>query len=315
MPIDEFKLHIDASDASRFGLCMFSPSIMAPLANRLLNQAYGDSGDNLSIPMGSIENESLIRYRAGNYSNASAVDTGKTIQVLESIPGAVMLITHAGVGASPAPTLGLLEHGKTRVFHDRVYSFPAFAEEHLSVRRVEKASELIEEFANFGITIQAQILTPGSRIQALLRTPWEAIFKEIIDNPESLFRFKDDPRAFEQFIADTYMLDGYEVDLTPRSNDGGVDIIARKSGFGSVKILDQAKAYSEHRRVSANDVRAAYGVLSMDRNASKVVITTTSNFSPGVYKEFAPFMPTRLDLRHGQILIDWLLNVKNNYRN
>lgn len=311
-PTESFTEFLDARRESRFGLCMFAPAIMAPTANRLLNAAYGDGGDGLSVPMGSRDGNSRVRYWAGNYASASIQDTKGTIAALERVPGAVMLVTEAGVGASYAATLGLFENGRIRRFENFNHSFYSFSGEHLGVERMDHPSEEIEQFQDFGITLQSQILSASSNSQVLLRTPWEAIFREIIVNPAAIFHFRDDPRAFEKFIADTYRLDGYDVELTPRSNDGGVDVIASKGGFGAIKIFDQAKAYSAGRRVSANDVRAAYGVLSMAQDASKVIITTTSEFAPGVYDEFARFMPTRLQLRHGQDLIAWLKHVKTN---
>lgn len=309
---DWFPDFFDEQHESRFGLCMFVPAIMAPKANRLLNAAYEDNGDNLSVPMGNRDGNSKIRYWAGNYSSASLQHVKETLSAFESVPGAVMLVTSPGVGAEYAATVGLFENGRMRRYDNLAHSFYSFSGEHLGLERIEYPSNEIEHFQDFGITIQSQILSASSNAKLLLRTPWEAIFQEIIRNPEHLFNFRSDPRAFEQFIAETYRLDGYEVELTPRSADGGVDVIASKSGFGAIKIFDQAKAYSEGRRVSANDVRAAYGVLSMAQDASKIVITTTSEFAPGVYHEFERFMPTRLQLRHGQDLIAWLKHVEGN---
>ncbi len=314
---DKFIEFLDSSGDQRYGLCMFAPAIMAPAANRLLNEAYGDAGDNLSVLMGQSIDTNIVQYRAGCYSSADLVSTKRTIDVLEKIPGAVMLIAEAGIGASKSGAFGILQHGRIQSIEKSIYSFHSFhsfAEEHLGVWVIENPSDIIEEFTDFGITISAKIITQERPAQILLRTPWEAIFRQITDDPESIFRFTKDPRAFEEFIAETYRLDGYEVELTPRSNDGGVDVIARKDGFGAIKIFDQAKAYSEVRKVSANDVRAAYGVLSMAQDASKVVITTTSDFAPGVYREFDRFMPTRLELRHGQNLIDWLKYVEEKRR-
>jgi hypothetical protein len=37
----------------------------------------------------------------------------------------------------------------------------------------------------------------------------------------------------------------------------------------------------------------------MDVGASKGIVTTTSRFAPGAYKEFEPLMPGRLTLRDG----------------
>ena len=69
-----------------------------------------------------------------------------------------------------------------------------------------------------------------------------------------------------------------EVILTPRSGDHGSDIIASKPGIGSIRIIDQVKAYSDRHRVSADEVRSILGVLSADLNVSKGIITTTSMF-------------------------------------
>jgi restriction system protein len=66
------------------------------------------------------------------------------------------------------------------------------------------------------------------------------------------------------------------------------------------------KLYKPGLLVTAEEVRALWGVLDRDRRASKAVMTTTSGFAPGVRKEFADSIPTRLDLRDGTALRDWL---------
>src|SRR5215475_10395170 len=43
--------------------------------------------------------------------------------------------------------------------------------------------------------------------------------------------------------------------------------------------------------VTADEVRAMYGVLTLHQNVSKAVVTTSSRFAPGVYDEFKPVMP------------------------
>jgi hypothetical protein len=168
MPADDFVNPMEEQGDRWFGLCMFAPAIMASVANRLLGEAYGDGGGNLSMPMCRIRSDNQVRYLAGNYSVADSITTKKTIDVLEKIPGAVLLITEGGVGATPANTLGLLENGRTKKFYNHVHSFFSFAAEHLAVELADNPSNAIEEFSDFGITIQAQILTPGCPAQALL---------------------------------------------------------------------------------------------------------------------------------------------------
>ena len=77
-------------------------------------------------------------------------------------------------------------------------------------------------------------------------------------------------------------------------------------GIGAVRILDQVKLFKPGHRVEAKDVREMYGVLSLDQQATKAFITTTSEFAPGVEAEFEKVMPHRLELRDGKRLQAWL---------
>src|SRR5690606_23049538 len=105
-----------------------------------------------------------------------------------------------------------------------------------------------------------------------------------------------------------------EVTLTDRSGDGGRDIIVVKRGFGSIRFLEQTKAYSPGRLVTHDDQRAMLGVLQTEPNSSKGIITTTSDFAPGVLAglQFAPFMPHRLETKNGQQLRGWLQEIDRN---
>jgi len=98
---------------------------------------------------------------------------------------------------------------------------------------------------------------------------------------------------------------------TPRSGDSGRDIIATH-GDGT-RILDQVKAFAPHRRVTADDIRAMIGVLSLDANVSKAYITTTSTFAPEIGRDeaIARVVPSRLELRDRHALLVWLSHLAN----
>ena len=100
-------------------------------------------------------------------------------------------------------------------------------------------------------------------------------------------------------IAASYHQAGYAVILTSRSGDKGRDIIATKGDLLSVRYFDQVKAYAPTNLVTLDQVHSMMGVLSSAHNVSKGIITTTSDFAPGVYTdaEVQQFMPYRLDLR------------------
>lgn len=133
---------------------------------------------------------------------------------------------------------------------------------------------------------------------------WERIISELGRDPNALYRLT--PRQAEELVAGAYRSQDWQVTLTPRCADGGVDIIATRSDVGHIRILDQVKLYKPDHLVPAKDVREMCGVLDADRRASKAYVTTTSGFAPGVRREFADRMPTRLELRDGASLTEWL---------
>lgn len=146
----------------------------------------------------------------------------------------------------------------------------------------------------------------------LVAPPWFRIAELAMTNPSALDRL--DWRQLEELVAGAYANDGYEVVLTPRSNDGGRDVIATKPGLGSVRIFDQVKRYSPGNVVTAETVRAMLGVLTFYGNVSKGVITTTAQFAPGVLTDehIQRFVPYRLELRGRQDLLAWFAQAAAN---
>ena len=88
--------------------------------------------------------------------------------------------------------------------------------------------------------------------------------------------------------------------LTPRSGDLGRDVIAIKKGIGSVRVIEQVKAYTPPRLVTANDVRALVGVLELD-GAAKGFLSTTSDFAPKITSDalLKKVIPSRIQLING----------------
>ena len=145
-----------------------------------------------------------------------------------------------------------------------------------------------------------------------LAVPWFEIISQLERDPE--FLFKIPWRKLEEIIAGAYTRAGWpEVILTPRSGDRGRDVIATRPGVGSVRIIDQIKAYRQGYVVTADEVRSMLGVLSAEFNVSKGLITTTSRFAPGIDKDSGlnAFMPYRLELKNGDELRQWLLKLRS----
>ncbi len=147
----------------------------------------------------------------------------------------------------------------------------------------------------------------GQLIEAVA-LPWFEMMAMIKNDAD--FVYSIPWRKWEEIIAGAYHRAGWdEVILTPASNDKGRDVIAVKKGVGAIRFLEQVKAYAPDHRVTAEEVRAFYGVLSSDQNATKGIITTTSEFAPGVEAEYQNMIPFRLELKPKDVLIPWLMSI------
>lgn len=101
------------------------------------------------------------------------------------------------------------------------------------------------------------------------------------------------PNDFEHLVARVFNEAGYQVKVTGRSGDGGVDIeIQRRSKTGVV----QCKRYSG--RVETEHVRALYGTM-IHRKANIAYLVTSGHFSEGA-RDFTHDKP--ISLIDGQTL-------------
>lgn len=164
------------------------------------------------------------------------------------------------------------------------------------------------------LLLQTAIILTGDRTQEGVLVQgvaiaWEEMIRWLARDPE--FLLKISWRKLEELIAGAYEREGWsEVILTPRSGDGGRDIIATKTGIGSIRFYDQVKAYKPGHIVPAKEVREMFGVLNLHPNTSKALVTTTSQFAPGVFAEFKSVMPHRLELKDRAQLLQWLQQIR-----
>lgn len=182
------------------------------------------------------------------------------------------------------------------------------------------ASPIKQENGGPELLLQAALLLENNTVsdgQVIrhLAVPWIEIQEQLQRDPKFLFEFSRFPRKFEEFIASCYDRAGFdEVILTPQRGDKGRDVIAIKKGFGSIRILEQVKAYSPGHLVTHDDIRAMIGTLNVDQGASKGIVTTTSQFQPGILQpnsEFSAFMPHRLELKDGEATAKWIESIRN----
>jgi restriction system protein len=165
------------------------------------------------------------------------------------------------------------------------------------------------------ILLQASVVSLGDKVQEGhliegVSIAWFELIKHLERDPNFLFQISW--RKLEEIIAGAYEQAGWpEVILTPRSHDRGRDVIATKPGIGSIRIIDQVKAFAPEHRVTADDVRSILGALSADLNVSKGVVTTSSKFAPGIFTDpgLKAYMPYRLELKDGDLLVRWLIEL------
>lgn len=160
----------------------------------------------------------------------------------------------------------------------------------------------------FGVSlIVPDDTTPEGVLIQAVAPAWRRFARQLASDSNAFLLL--DWRQTEELVAGAYYEEGWTVTLTPRSGDLGRDVIAHRDDFGSIRVLDQVKAYGPNHVVTANDVRAMAGVLSNDAKASKAVVTTTSRFAAGVAEEFANRTPSRIELRDGQAFRAWITRI------
>ena len=128
----------------------------------------------------------------------------------------------------------------------------------------------------------ARELTPpkaGLIIQFDVTSINDELVRYFAKHPEKMHELA--PRKFEELVAELFKDMGYDVELTPKSKDGGFDIRAfRRDDIGTCLTLIECKRYGPKNPVSVEVVRGLYGV-SVSEGATTGIIVTTSRFTKG----------------------------------
>jgi hypothetical protein len=131
-----------------------------------------------------------------------------------------------------------------------------------------------------------------------------ATFLEALASDPSLLRSVDS-RVFEQVVAAIFHKFNMQVQLTKRTRDGGVDIIAfEETRYSHNHYVIECKHYSPERKVSLDVVQRLYGIKTSLR-ATKAFLITSSTFSRDALR-FARQHVWELELRDHADLVAWL---------
>lgn len=113
------------------------------------------------------------------------------------------------------------------------------------------------------------------------------------------------PREFERVVAELLTRQGYSVELTPATRDGGFDIrAASDNALGSFLYLVECKKYAERRPVGVQIVRNLAGVVHAT-GATAGILVTTSSFTRDAH-EFRHTIEHQMSLRQFDDLATWL---------
>lgn len=178
--------------------------------------------------------------------------------------------------------------------------------------QIEKSAQEVSLTISGLILPDHSLIVPEQKVaEGTLIKSTAAVWKEIANrlaNDWSL-AMQLNPTQWEEMVAGAFEKEGFdEVILTPRSGDNGKDVIAVRKGVGAIRILDSVKRYKPGHLVTKEEVHALMGVVGLDQNASKGILTTTSDFAPRLLDDpnLAKAVPYRIELMNGRRLQEWL---------
>jgi len=133
----------------------------------------------------------------------------------------------------------------------------------------------------------------------------KTLLKELRTDDKALDKIS--PYDFERLIAEILNANGYEAKLTPRTRDGGRDILVHKELSLKNKLLFivECKKWNPRRKIGVGDVRRFLSTIRDYDRANKGFLITTAYFTAGARREEQQFV-NLLDLRDRDELIEWL---------
>lgn len=132
---------------------------------------------------------------------------------------------------------------------------------------------------------------------------WDKIISDLSRNPTEVRSLS--PRKFEELVAELLTREGYDIELTPITRDGGRDILAyQETILGDFLFLIECKQSANP--INVGIVRSLFGVLEAER-ANAGILVTTSRFTRDAEK-FAQSLEFKLKLRDFKDLSTWIFS-------
>src|SRR5215213_9454961 len=185
--------------------------------------------------------------------------------------------THAFLGQ-----LGLkdLTAARMDILHEQLEGNPALLFQLAEILYSGKASvqEIVDQLNLYYwpglVDASGTPISKGSsadrRVIHLVQTINEEVLSRLAADPRLVHELS--PRNFEALIAELLVRQGYYVQVTPTTRDGGKDIYAvAKSSVGSFLYVVECKKYAPGRPVGVALVRNLYGVVQAERASAGIL--------------------------------------------
>lgn len=132
----------------------------------------------------------------------------------------------------------------------------------------------------------------------------QEIFRYLAQKPEKVFDMS--PREFEMLVASVFRANGFDVELTPGSRDGGFDVLAvqRSKFVGETRFLIECKRYAKENKVGIGLVQRLIGTVNQFK-ATRGILVTTSSFTRDAV-DCVESTPGIITIKDYECLTGWL---------
>lgn len=155
-------------------------------------------------------------------------------------------------------------------------------------RSIEELGRLLEPIALPGLLgADGRPIRRGSALERPLIQSVKLVSGELLRHvakrPDLLFQLE--PRQFEEFAAELFQRQGFEVTLTQQTRDGGKDLyLAKSDSLGSFRFAVECKRHAPDNPVRVDVIRSLQGVVSREMLTAGIVLTT-SHFTRDAIEE------------------------------
>jgi hypothetical protein len=149
-----------------------------------------------------------------------------------------------------------------------------------------------------------ELLVPNTVVPVVQGTVHLSAMAALLRDPSAFQHL--DPRQFELVVAELLTALGYlDIQLTPRSADGGKDIVAHRLIGGRPSVVYFECKHYKKGLVGFGEVLTLFGAISSDRVPHGVMVTSAKRLTRGGLKLVAKHSD-RLDAKVHQDLVGWV---------